>query len=68
MVSPRLAGEQGYTGRPVAGAPLAGGEIVHAGASGYRVRVWAETRGAGGERCRRLVSEDFYEPVLAVAR
>lgn len=68
VVPPRPAGEPGYTGRPVAGAPLAGGEIVHAGASGYRVRVWAETRGAGGERCRRLVSEDFYEPVLAVAR
>ena len=48
----QAAGEPGYTGRPVAGAPLAGGEIVHAGASGYRVRC-----GQNPGRGRREVQE-----------
>ncbi len=68
VIEPRPAGEPGPTGRPIAGAPMAKGQVVDTGQPGYRVRVWAEWEDSTSTRHRELVSYDFYEPVSAVAR
>jgi len=67
VISPRPTAPPDPTGRAKS-PPLPGaGAVASVGAPGYRVRVWAETEAAEGGRLRRLVSEDLYEPVNAVA-
>jgi vancomycin resistance protein YoaR len=67
VIAPRPAAPPDPTGRAKS-PPLPGaGAVASLGAPGYRVRVWAETEAHGGGRQRRLVSEDLYEPVNAVA-
>jgi len=67
VIAPRPAAPPDPTGRAKS-PPLPGaGAVAGVGAPGYRVRVWAETEAPEGGRRRRLVSEDLYEPVNAVA-
>jgi len=67
VIAPRPAAPPDPTGRAES-PPLPGaGAVASLGAPGYRVRVWAETEAPEGGRQRRLVSEDLYEPVNAVA-
>ena len=67
VIAPRPAAPPDPTGRSKS-PPLPGaGTVASVGAPGYRVRVWAETEAPEGGRLRRLVSEDLYEPVNAVA-
>lgn len=67
VIAPRPSAPPDPTGRAKS-PPLPGaGAVASAGAPGYRVRVWAETEAPEGGRNRRLVSEDLYEPVNAVA-
>ncbi len=67
VLAPRPAAPPDPTGRAKS-PPLPGaGAVASVGAPGYRVRVWAETEASEGGRQRRLVSEDMYEPVNAVA-
>ncbi len=67
VIPPRPAAPPDPTGRAKC-PPLPGaGTVASIGAPGYRVRVWAETAVPEAGRRRRLVSEDLYEPVNAVA-
>ncbi len=67
VILPRPAAPPDPTGRAKSPPPPGADTLTSLGAPGYRVRVWAETASPEAGRRRRLVSEDLYEPVNAVA-
>lgn len=67
VIAPRPAAPPDPTGRAKSPPMPGAGAVASVGAPGYRVRVWVEMEAPEGGRQRRLVSEDLYEPVNAVA-